>query len=265
MKRYSPTLLCLLAIVFAAGLAHAQPAEREVLVQVSTIDALLDGVFDGETTYAQLCRYGDFGIGTFNGLDGEMIAFDGAVWQVRADGKAYRVDAAAAYTPFAAVTYFDTDITVPVAAGTDFAGLAKLIDGLVPSSNYFYAIRLDGVFTYMKTRSVPAQQKPYPPLVEVTKHQPEFEFHDVAGTVVGFRCPPFAKGVNVTGDHLHFLNIARSGGGHILAFTVKEAVLSIDLTSRYLLLLPEPGGAFATSDLSKDRQDELHQAETNRQ
>ena len=47
-----------------------------------------------------LSRYGDFGIGTFNGLDGEMIAFDGAIWQVKSDGKAYRVNPATAKTPF---------------------------------------------------------------------------------------------------------------------------------------------------------------------
>ncbi len=254
----------LLAVTVACWLAQAQPADREILVQTSTIDALLDGVFDGEMTYGELAQYGDFGIGTFDGLDGEMIAFDGAIWQIKADGKAYRVDPAITHTPFAAMTCFDTDYYAPVAAGTDFAGLTKLIDSLVPSSNYFYAIRVDGVFKYMKTRSVPGQQKPYPPLIEVTKHQPEFEFHNVAGTIVGFRCPPFAKGVNVVGDHLHFLNIARTGGGHILAFEVQEAVISIDLTSRYYLILPTTIAAFAGTDLSKDREQELHQAETNK-
>ncbi len=251
----------LLAFAVACCLAQAQPADREVLVQTSTIDALLDGVFDGEMTYGQLSQYGDFGIGTFNGLDGEMIAFDGAIWQIRADGKAYRVDPAAAHTPFAAMTFFDTDYYARVPAGTDFAGLSKLIDGLVPSSNYFYAIRVDGVFKYMKTRSVPGQKKPYPPLVEVTKNQPEFEFHNVVGTIVGFRCPPFAKGVNVVGDHLHFLNISRTGGGHVLAFEVEQAVISIDLTSRYYLMLPTTIAEFAGTDLSKDREKELHDAE----
>ena len=86
MKRYMPFVLLLVAVCVTAS---AQTFDREVLVQTSTIDALLDGVYDGELTYAELSRYGDFGIGTFEGLDGEMIAFDGAIWQVKSDGKAY--------------------------------------------------------------------------------------------------------------------------------------------------------------------------------
>lgn len=258
MKRYMPFVLLLVAVCVTAS---AQTFDREVLVQTSTIDALLDGVYDGELTYAELSRYGDFGIGTFEGLDGEMIAFDGAIWQVKSDGKAYRVDPATTKTPFATMTFFDTDITAQVPAGTDFAGITKLISDLIPSDNYFYAIRMDGVFSYMKTRAVPGQKKPYPPLVEVTKNQPEFEFKNVAGTVVGLRCPPFAKGVNVVGDHLHFLNLARTGGGHILAFTVEQAVISIDLTSRYYLLLPTTIPAFAGTDLTKDREQDLHKVE----
>ena len=261
MKRLLPFVLVLLAV---CSLAFGQPADREVLVQTSTIDALLDGVFDGEMTYGQLSQYGDFGIGTFNGLDGEMIAFDGAIWQIKADGKAYRVDPATAHTPFAAMTFFDTDYYAQVPASTDFEGLSKLIDSLVPSSNYFYAIRVDGIFKYMKTRSVPGQKKPYPSLIEVTKNQPEFEFENVVGTIVGFRCPPFAKGVNVVGDHLHFLNIARTGGGHVLEFEVEQAVISIDLTSRYYLMLPTTIAEFAGTDLSKDREKELHEAETSK-
>jgi acetolactate decarboxylase len=261
VKRHMPCVLLLVALCVTVS---AQVCDREVLVQTSTIDALLDGVYDGEMTYAELSKYGDFGIGTFEGLDGEMIAFDGAIWQIKADGKAYRVNPATAKTPFAAMTFFDTDITAQVPAGTDFPGLTKLISDLTPSDNYFYAIRMDGVFSYMKTRSVPGQKKPYPPLVEVTRNQPEFEFNKVAGTVVGFRCPPYAKGVNVVGDHLHFLNLARTGGGHILAFEVEEAVISIDLTSRYYLLLPTQVPAFAGTDLTKDREQQLHEAETNK-
>lgn len=54
---------------------HRHPHE---IFQLSTINALLEGVFDGNMSYGQLKQHGDFGIGTFNGLDGEMIAFDAA-------------------------------------------------------------------------------------------------------------------------------------------------------------------------------------------
>jgi len=37
----------------------------------------------------ELKRNGDFGIGTFNALDGEMIGLDGAFYQIKVDGVAY--------------------------------------------------------------------------------------------------------------------------------------------------------------------------------
>ena len=46
-----------------------------VIYQTSLMSALLSGVYEGETTIADLLAHGDFGLGTFNELDGEMIAF----------------------------------------------------------------------------------------------------------------------------------------------------------------------------------------------
>ncbi|MFO7945486.1 MAG: acetolactate decarboxylase, partial [Armatimonadota bacterium] len=201
MKRVAGLIAALCVMLSVAALAGT--AERETLCQTSTINALLDGIYDGSVTYGALSERGDFGIGTFNGLDGEMIAFDGQIWQIKADGKAYEV-ADTMHTPFAAMTFFDADITAPVPAGTTFEQLGEIIDNLTPGPNLFYAVRVDGSFEYMKTRSVPGQQKPYPPLVEVTRNQPEFEFDNITGTIAGFRCPAFVKGINVPGDHLHF-------------------------------------------------------------
>ena len=80
-------------------------ASEDVLYQVSTLDALMQGVYDGEVSLDQLTGHGDFGIGTFDGLDGEMVVLDGQVYQVPADGQVLQMDAAI-LTPFAMVTYF---------------------------------------------------------------------------------------------------------------------------------------------------------------
>ena len=63
--------------------------DREVLYQVSTIDALMQGVFDGVQPVGEIRKHGDFGIGTFDALDGEMIVLDGVVYQAKADGQIY--------------------------------------------------------------------------------------------------------------------------------------------------------------------------------
>jgi len=218
------------------------------------------GVYDGVTTFGELKKYGDFGIGTVEALDGEVIIFDGHVLQVTADGKVHQLGDSVK-TPFASVTFFDADKSQIVAAGLDFPGFQTLMDKSVPSINMFYAIRIDGIFSYVKTRSVPAQKKPYPPLVEVTKNQPEFEFHDVEGTIVGFRAPPYVSGINVTGYHLHFVTKDLSGGGHLLEFRVKEGTTTVDITPEFYMTLPGKDSDFYKTDFSQDRTEELNKAE----
>jgi acetolactate decarboxylase len=253
-----------IALLFLAGtglwgLNPAICAERDTLVQVATIDALLGGLYDGVATVGSLKDQGDLGIGTFDALDGEMIVLDGSIYRVGADGRAVPVPDGET-TPFAAVTFFESDREAAVPAGTDFEAFPSLIDASVPSANLFYAFRLEGRFKAMRTRSVPRQHKPFPPLVEVVKNQSVFDFQDVEGVVVGFYCPPFVKGLNVPGYHLHFLTADRTAGGHVLGFTVDEAVLKIDTLSRFLLQLPDTEG-FASADLRRDRMGELRKVE----
>jgi len=245
----------MLMLALLAGCA----AQHNQLTQVSTIDAILAGTYDGTMTCSDLTRHGDFGIGTFDRLDGEMVILDGAVYQVRDDGKVYCPDAAVK-TPFAAVVPFARDITQRLPAGTGFASLQEIIDRAAPNRNLFAAVRVRGSFRWMKTRSVPAQSKPYPPLVEVTKTQAVFDLQDVTGTIVGFRSPPYVKGINVPGYHLHFITDDLQAGGHILDFELTEGVADIDLCNRFLLILPEDD-RFGAVNLGVDRSEELEQAE----
>ncbi len=232
----------------------------ESLVQISTIDTLLNGVYDGVMDFKTLKEYGDFGIGTFDKLDGEMAEYDGKFYQIKADGKVYPVIDTMT-TPFASVTFFNIDRKMELEGGMNFEELQKYLDKMLPTANIFYAIKIQGMFSYMKTRSVPAQQKPYPPLAEVTKNQPEFEFNDVSGTIVGFRSPSYVSAINVPGYHLHFITENKDAGGHILDFKVKEATVYIDETSQFMMLLPGSGSDFYKIDLSQDKQTELQEVE----
>jgi len=235
-------------------------ALEDTVFQTSTIDALLAGVYDGNMTCQELLQKGDFGIGTFDSLDGEMIVTDGCVYQVKADGNVYTPQRSFT-TPFATVCKFKTDQTFLVLAETNYDAIKKMLDGALPNQNLFYAIRMTGEFKDVKTRSVPAQTKPYPPLFEVTKNQPEFEMQNISGTIIGFRCPAYVEGINVPGYHLHFLSKDRNRGGHLLSFTLSEGSCEVDVLHNFFLTLPENAPAFAETDLSKDRTNELYDIE----
>lgn len=257
MKRLVPFLCIGLVIVFSA--CTSLPT-KNTITQAATIDALLAGAYDGSMTCGELLRYGDLGIGTFDRLDGEMVVVDGCVFQVKADGKVYRPESHVK-TPFAAVCPFSADRTVTFGTGTDYDEVKRMLDELVPNQNIFCAIKMNGTFTRMHTRSVPAQEKPYPPLARVTRNQPEFHMDNISGQIVGFRCPAYVKGINVPGYHLHFLSDDRTRGGHILGFEIARASGGVDICDHFLLILPRADEMFGSVDLTKDRAAELEEVE----
>jgi len=236
----------------------ASPVQN-TMYQTSAIDALLAGVYDGDQTLEEVRVQGDFGLGTYQHLDGEMVLLDGQFYQVKVDGRVYSPNLKGK-TPFAEVCTFMPEKAFAVIEGTDLERLEALVDRQAPNQNQFCAIRLEGHFKTMKTRSVPAQQKPYPPLKEVAKHQAVFDMENVAGTVLGFRSPPFMKGTGVPGYHLHFISQDRTRGGHILAFEIVTGTAQVDMLDRFVMELPNTKG-FADADLSPNRQQELKSVE----
>jgi len=256
MKKYAVSIVICFFLFFLSFPARAQ----DTVMQISTIDALVAGLYDGTMSCDRLLQYGDVGIGTFDRLEGEMVVLDGAVYQVKVDSRVYTLDGKIT-TPFAAVCRFGADDIITLKKGMDFKGLEEMIDTAISNKNLFYAIKVTGTFSYMKTRSVPAQDKPYPPLAEVTKHQSVFEMKNISGTIVGFRCPPYVQGINVPGYHLHFISDDRTRGGHILGFETDTGTCAIDRCNQFFLVLPTEGEAFQKVDLSKDRSKELYQIE----
>jgi acetolactate decarboxylase len=233
--------------------------KNDALYQVSTINALLGGVYAGSENFADLKKHGDFGIGTFDELDGEMLAFDGNFYRVKSDGKPYTVEDDAT-TPFASVVFFEPDNLLNMKEDLGYEELKTQLDKSLPSENLFYAIKITGTFKNVKTRSVPRQQKPYTDLVEVVKNQPTFEFDNVEGTLVGFRCPPYSTGVNVPGYHFHFLAKDMSGGGHVLDCTLDNVEIEIDNKNEFVMSLPN-NTEFLEIDLNKDKEAELDKVE----
>lgn len=245
----------------AAGPAETEKSEtnRELIYQVSTINALMQGVYDGETSFADLQGKGDLGIGTFEALDGEMILIDGVFYQVRADGKVYQVKGEMT-CPFADLTYYDADLIKDIENIDSLAGLQHIVDTMRCDANHFYAIRVDGTFKYIKARSVPPQTEPYPPLSEAVKQQVVFEYEDIEGSIIGFWSPQFVDGVNMPGYHFHFISKDRQRGGHLLEARIQKAQIGVDYTTDFAMHLPE-GEAFSSSNLSQDQSQALEKAE----
>lgn len=247
-------------LLFISAFLFGCTAPKNTITQVSTIDALLVGAYDGQMTSKDLLRHGNFGIGTFDHLDGEMIILDGVVYQAKSSGE-IATPPLSITTPFASVVEFDADGETEIPRNTGFNAFEALIDSTAPNKNVFCAIRADGTFSRMKVRAIPAQKKPYPPLTEAAKIQPVFNYKDIKGTIVGFRCPAYVKGINVPDYHLHFISDDRSKGGHILDFSCESGSTAFDYCNRFYMVLPKDTNGFDQLDLTKDRSKALHAVE----
>jgi len=220
-----------------------------VLFQTSTIDSLLDGSYDGDMTVAELVQHGDTGVGTFNACDGELILVDGQVFRARIDGTIEQVGPNER-TPFAVAVSFSADRSIPVEGPVNRDELLGSVDASIDSSDC-YAVRIRGQFSTLKARSVAAQRKPYPPLAEVVAGQALFDLEQTTGTMVGFRFPNYAQGINVAGYHLHYLSSDLRHGGHVMDFTAESGSIEIDHSVDLHVELPrgvemaEPDGSTA--------------------
>lgn len=231
----------------------------DTVTQVSILNALLASRFDGCLPCRELLEYGDLGIGTFDRMEGEMVMVDGSIYQVKADGRVYTPDLDNR-TPFATVCRFRPDETWTLSESTNLEALEKVIDAKAANANVFCAVRVEGSFSYMKTHALQIQSMPYPPTAEVVRACVQFEMNDVSGTIVGFRGPPYVKGINDTGYHLHFLSDDKTQGGHILEFVMDRGTCAINICSNHVVILPEHGAALAGIDMSRDLVDEFHEA-----
>jgi acetolactate decarboxylase len=238
MKRKAIFLLILSA--FFSGCAFTQPGRpaclsgRQVVYQSAPLVRFSGGSYAGTLSFRELKTYGNFGIGTVNGLDGEMIALDNRFYQIRSDGKVYLIEDET-LTPFATVTRFLPQMQKTLNVRTDYAGLAGILDSILADKEKVYAIKITGKFNALKLRSVPAQVKPFPRLEEVIKKQEVFEYKDMPGVLVGFRFPENMDGVAFAGYHFHFISQDRNAGGHLLDCRIEHVFVEIEEISQLVL------------------------------
>lgn len=205
--------------------------------QTSMMSALIAGIYQGDFSIGELLKHGNFGIGTFNDLDGEMVVLGDKVYQLNSEGKVRLVDNDIT-TPFASVVDFEpTLIETLTETLTKKQFESRLESGLIVH-NAINAIRLTGDFAYMKTRAVPAQKRPYPPMVEVVKHQPIREIEHTKGIMLGFKLPDYMVGINVPGYHFHFVSDDLSYGGHVSDFIFTHGTLEVETFKNFHLRMP---------------------------
>ena len=228
------------------------------LYMSSPINALLEGFYRDDITIATLREKGDFGIGTFNNLDGEMIAWGGRFFQLDLDGDAHPVGGEMK-TPFSTVCHFQPTLTETIAAPISHEEFGGRLKSILPSDNMFYALHMEGRFRTVVTRSVPKTEN-YRPLAEATDRQKIRRFENVEGHLVGFYTPSFVPSVNVPGYHFHFIDRTFSAGGHLLSCEPERLDIQLQIFFSMELTLPKTLD-YLTASFSRDAKKDLEKAE----
>jgi len=246
------------AHIVARALSQYLSTPLHTLFQVSTSGALVEGIYQGAVRVSRLLQHGDFGLGTFTDLDGEMVVLDGICYQVAPTGAITPVEGER-LIPYAVVTRFSSTSRKKHQNIPTFDDLVQVCDQFRDSNNVFYAFRVNGTFQAVNTRVMkPVSEGTL--LKTAASGQQEFHFQDLRGTLVGLWSPAFAASFSVPGYHFHFLSEDRQHGGHVLDCRASEVEIDSCAITEMHVSLPETE-QFLAADLSRDSVEDLLTAE----
>lgn len=225
-------------------------ADKDVFYHYSIWTALVNKVYDGKLTVAEVKKHGDIGLGTYDGVDGELIMLDNVLYHVPASG-VVSIANDSMHIPYLNTTFFEPDSLYQIKERINYDELRKQIQQSFPSKNFFYAFKIHGEFDTLRLGSLYKQERPYAEgLDSLMPKRPIFNHTNIKGTMVGFFCPDFIGDINVAGFHLHFISDDKKVGGHVMEFSGQNFEVGMDKISSYNFILPE-GTDFDTVDLNK--------------
>lgn len=229
----------ILLIIPVLLLAGCSSNEEDMIFHYSVLKALDNGVLEGNMKVGELKQHGDFGLGTYNRMNGEMVVLDHVVYRIAQDGKAMVPDDQS-LIPYSIVTFYHQDDTLLMRGEINYPALKAFAERRIPSRNLFYAFRIRGEFDYIKCGGADLQEKPYnESLDQMLADRPLYEGRNIKGTLVGFWCPEYIGDINTSGFHLHFIADDQSMGGHLMEFTARSLEIGYDIKTAYKMVLPE--------------------------
>ena len=233
------------------------------MFQVSTLHALVAGYTRGVITVQELESRGNVGLGTFEGVDGEMILLDGVCYRARQDGTVVR-PAPDTGVPFASAASVEggTAFELEEARGIDALKheLTCRIDETY-ALNSMHVATVSGTFDSVSVRSESAYRADHITLKDMlATTQREFVFEKLDGTLVCVYHPDFMDGINAPGWHVHFLSENRTQGGHVFDVSLVRGRAVMHKIDRIEIQLPATP-AFDTYSLKETSQQEIAEVE----
>jgi len=199
--------------------------------------AFKTGLYDGVSTIREARAHGDFGVGQFSALDGELIVSEGAFYRARADGSVRLADDTDELC-FVQLCFYHPRQSWDAPANIDDQSFGAFLDQVLSFRNSFRAFRITGTFAKVVPTSPPALTKPYPRFDAVGALRKSFPVANIKGRIVGYYSPVFTEDVGIPGYHFHFISDNRSSGGHVTSFSLTSGQVDAVRVDDFALSLP---------------------------
>ena len=248
------------------NMAKNDPLSQEnaghTLYQLALFQSVALGEYYGCRTVAQFKEHGDFGMGIFEAVNGELIMLDGVVYQALYDGSV-AVPADDCLIPYGNAAFFETDAEIFHVTAAGFEELEAILNEQVVKTgpNQFFFVKITGHFPFAAVRSELKQKEPFRMLnIALRTDQRKYEYMDLDGTVVGLYCPPYMQSMNAPGWHFHFISDDRTKGGHMTGGSLADCHVAVNRISRFVVDIPDTD-SFNRRDLGTDVMAAIREAE----
>ena len=233
------------------------------MFQVSTLQALVAGYTKSVITVHELEGLGSVGLGTFEGVDGEMIMLDGVCYRACQDGTVVQ-PAPDTGVPFASVATVEGGATLELGQTHGIEALKSALTCQIDEAfalNSMHGATVSGTFDSVSARSESAYHADHVTLKDMlATTQREFIFEKLDGTLVCVYHPDFMDGINAPGWHVHFLSEDRTQGGHVFDISLVRGHAVMHKVDRIEIQLPATP-AFDTYALNETSQQESAEVE----
>ncbi len=233
------------------------------MYQVATLQSLALGYTKSVITVGELLGHGDIGLGTFEGVDGEMIVLDGHCYQATQDGTVFEAPMEKG-VPFCAVSQMVEETPFQIGKTKDIDALKTFLDIIIDERfelNSMHIVRIDACFSKVMARSETGKTSHHIELKNLLENnQQDFCFNNIEGSLVCVYFPDYMDGINAAGWHLHFVSKDRTKGGHVFDVCFEKADAVINTISSIEIKLPE-GAYFDTYALKEASNSDIKKVE----
>jgi len=207
-------------------------APNDRIWHYSMIDAMRRGIYEGTHTVKELKGHGDFGLGTFNHLNGELITLDGIIYRIPPSGKV-EVASEDLKSPFTSLAFFKADLVKTINFTGNFEDLQEKILPMLSTQNLPYAIKIEAKWSAITVGGAePISPTDTTELATLMKARPQYKSENIKGTMVGYFTPPLLSNVDLSPFHFHFISDDRTFAGHLMSGQLKNAEIKIYLNEK---------------------------------